>query len=286
MVNQCGLKRTLVAGGRDVGLRLRLRLINGSEVEEPQPMLLECGAVGAKPLCPGFLLLSCVCLLGLVADFILVSCLAAPTEWPIRKRFFTVPGQRLGTLTFSCSPSGALHLEGVRDELMARNRFWIGSDAHWQLLEAELGHLGPWLLGLRHVRAASLCWAASTTLALLVWAVLSATGALGAVDTPLPVVGSIEGARQARVFLTGALASALGWAGAGLAHALAQLQLRRCSGRLADALPGGAAVTACWKSGCLGSDLSLEVEQLQPLTLGQPMTVLRSGHAGKATFCS
>merc|ERR1711920_713743 len=99
-------------------VRLRLRLPSGEEIEPPGPLFLGSEASGARLLCPLFLLICCVLLHGLVAEFLLLLYLAEPVGWPIRKRFFSLPGNRaLGALTFICSADGQVQVEGEPDEL-------------------------------------------------------------------------------------------------------------------------------------------------------------------------
>merc|ERR1711920_472642 len=149
---------------------------SGEEIEPPGPLFLESEAAGARLLCPFFLLICCVLLHGLVAEFLLLLYLAEPVEWPIRKRFFSLPGNRsLGALTFSCGSDGQVQVEGEPNELRTKNVFWIGEEKKWKLLHSEIAELAPCLITLRRLRLSGLCAAVAATVVLLAWAVVLGT---------------------------------------------------------------------------------------------------------------
>jgi len=261
-----------------VDLRLRLQWPSGDVTEEPTTRLLRTGSGGADFVSPLPLLLSCLCLLGLIVDLVLVQ-LAEPVEWPIRKRFFTREGGRLGTLSFSCSPEGAVEVEGDVAELQAANRFWIESEEQWHTIHSEVQSLNGDLVKTRWCRRGAQGCAVFLTMAILGWVVLAHSKKLLL--------------RALTLLLVCAFIAALLCGLAMLAERVAQWRVQACSQRLANVLPGGAKVTVSWGRGGddTESELSIEVEQLQSTTDDQKIPVLRTTSAPLAapsitTFCS
>mmetsp|Transcript_100156 Transcript_100156/g.318071 ORF Transcript_100156/g.318071 Transcript_100156/m.318071 type:complete len:462 (-) Transcript_100156:190-1575(-) len=240
-------------------IHLRLRWPGGEETGEPVPRLLICGPAGVDFPCPGLVLLACLCFLGVLLDTILVG-LAVPVEWPIRKRFFTREGGRLGALSFSCSSEGVVEMDGDVKELRTANRFWIRDDKHWRAVEQEVAGLGPALICLRWLRRVG------QGLAVLV-GVLAAGRIFWAPAGPHLVEGPW-------LLLWCAIAAAGLWGLGPLADWLAQRRVLAASEKLGSLLPGGATVTAAWVGGedAAKGELSIEVEQPKP-SIGMPEDV-------------
>lgn len=261
-----------------VDLRLRLQWPSGAVTEEPTARLLHTGNGGADFVSPLPLLFSCFCLLGLIVDLVLVQ-LAEPVEWPIRKRFFTREGGRLGTLSFSCSPQGVVKVEGDLKELQTANRFWIKDEEQWHTIEREVRSLNGDLVTSRWCgRGAQVCAVLITT-AVVGWVVLAHSEKLLLRPPALLLVCALTA-----ISLCGC---------ALLADRVAQWRVQACSQRLANVLSGGAKVTVSWGRGGdeAESELSIEVEQLQPATDDRELPVLRTTSAPLAgpsivTYCS
>jgi len=196
--------------------------------------------------------------------------LAEPVEWPIRKRFFTREGGRLGALSFSCGADGSVLMDGNPEELRTANRFWIADDERWQSVEKEVAQLAPDLLRFHWLQRSGQCLAAFAAVALAGWAVLHR----GKLPSELP-------------WLLGAAGLAvLGlWGSPSLAAWLARRRVQASSERLGGLLHGGASVSASWAGPADGAGLSIEVEQLRPLSI-QELPVLRSGLARTRSSCS
>lgn len=261
-----------------VDLRLRLQWPSGDVTEEPTARLLQTGSGGADFVSPLPLLLSCIFLLGLIVDLVLVQ-LAEPVEWPVRKRFFTREGGRLGTLSFSCSPQGAVEVEGDIEELQKANRFWIKSEEQWQTIESEVRSLNGDLVRTRWCRRGAQGCAVLVTVAVAGWAVLAH--------------GRKLLLRAPALLLVLALAAAGLYGLSLLADWVSQWRVQACSRRLAKKLPGGARVTVSWGRGEEDTerDLSIEVEQFQPAIDDQRLPVLRTTSAplagpSLATLCN
>lgn len=261
-----------------VDLRLRLQWPSGDVTEEPTARLLHTRSGGADFVSPLPLLFSCICLLGLIVDLVLVQ-LAEPVEWPIRKRFFTREGGRLGTLSFTCSPRGAVIVEGDIEELQEANRFWIKSEEQWHTIESEVRSLNGDLVRTRWCRRGAQGCAVFVTMAVVGWVVLAHSKKLLL--------------RAPAFLLICALAAAILCGLASLADTVSQWRVQACSHRLANVLPGGAKVTVSWGRGGddAESDLSVEVEQLQPAIDNRKLPVLRTTSAplaspSIATYCS
>lgn len=234
------------AAAEAVELRAHLRSVDGSEVEEPAPLVLVDGQE-AECLRP-VLFLSVPCLLGLVADSLL-RILLKPLTWPIRKRIFTLQGAHLGLLRFVINRQGEVHFDGNEQGLRHANRFWL-KDTDWRAIWAAVHELGDRVAALRRIRILS-CSGAGVAMVLEA-AIIVLLLCLGVeLDSP------VAKAPVAAVFLV----MLVSFAAAGLAGWRAHRAAQSCAAALQERLQGAAKCQATWAD--KGPDLlAITVEQL------------------------
>lgn len=226
----------------EVAVRSRLRWADGSE-GLPSPHILAEGneAECLRPV----LLLSMLCLFGLVADGLLRAMLTS-LSWPVRKRIFTMQGNNLGRILFCISASGEVQLDGDEEDLRDANKFWL-KEQDWRALWESMRILAPKAARLRRLRVGCCCSAGFTAVGTAVAVSVVVSSARE------QLVGQAIGAGLAVMV---ALVAVAGLAGC-LAHRSAQL----CAENLSQQLCGAASCSASWSEVGPGM-LVISIEQL------------------------